>query len=334
MQFDPLPWHRPWLTRAHDLVSSHHHAWLVVGRVGDGAGLAASALAALLLCLQPKDQGACGACPSCRWLAGDVHPDFRALLPDVGDGETVKLPTVKIDVVREALEFMQLSAAGSRGRVLLVDPATALARESANALLKALEEPPPNTRWLLVTSQAERLLPTIRSRALRMTLPRPTHGEARAWLSAQGVTTLDIDALLLRTRGEPLTALALANSGRASAHDAFIRDLLRPGQFPTLHWGAWVEGGGKTEKRERFSDLLQWLADWTSDWSRTRANLLPTVYTDQSDALTQLALRLPLAEALRYHRALLRKRYLPDTTLSARLQCESLLLDYRALFSR
>ena len=334
MEFAPLPWHRAWLARSHDMVSLHHHAWLVVGRAGDGAGQAAASLAALLLCLNPKDQTACGECPSCRWLAGDVHPDFRRLLPDAGDGETVKLPTIKIDVVREALDFMQLSAAGSRGRVLLVDPATALARESANALLKALEEPPPNTRWLLVTSQAERLLPTIRSRALRMTLPRPTHEEARTWMSAQGVPGVDIDALLLRTRGEPLTAQALAKSGRASAHDAFIRDLLRPGQFPTLHWGAWVEGGGKIEKRERFADLLQWLADWTSDWSRARANLLPTVYRDQSDALTQLALHLPLAEALRYHRALLRKRYLPDTTLSARLQCESLLLDYRALFSR
>jgi len=334
MEFSPLPWHRPWLARSHDMVSSHHHAWLVVGRAGDGAGQAAASLAALLLCLNPKDQTACGECPSCRWLAGDVHPDFRRLLPDSGDGETVKLPTIKIDVVREALDFMQLSAAGSPGRVLLVDPATALARESANALLKALEEPPPNTRWLLVTSQAERLLPTIRSRALRMTLPRPTPEEANTWMRAQGVASVDIDALLLRTRGEPLTAVALANSGRASAHEAFVRDLLRPGQFPTLHWGAWVEAGGKNEKRERFTDLLQWLADWTSDWSRARANLLPMVYRDQSEALTQLAAKLPLSEALRYHRALLRKRYLPDTTLSARLQCESLLLDYRALFSR
>ncbi len=334
MEFGSLPWHRAWLAHSHAMVSSHHHAWLVVGRAGDGAGQAAASLAALLLCLNPKDQSACGECPSCRWLAGDVHPDFRRLLPDVGDGETVKLPTIKIDVVRDALDFMQLSAAGTRGRVLLVDPATALARESANALLKALEEPPPNTRWLLVTSQAERLLPTIRSRALRTALPRPTHREARAWMSEQGVPAVDIDALLLRTRGEPLTAGALANSGRALAHDAFIRDLLRPGQFPTLHWGAWVEGGGKTEKRERFAELLQWLADWTSDWSLARANLLPKVYRDQSEALEQLALKLPLAEALRYHRALLRKRYLPDTTLSARLQCESLLLDYRALFSR
>jgi DNA polymerase III subunit delta' len=334
MEFAPFPWHRPWLSHAHDLVSSHHHAWLVVGRAGDGAGQAAAALAALLLCLSPKDHAACGECPSCRWLAGDVHPDFRRLLPDTGDGETVKLPTIKIDVVREALDFMQLSAAGSRGRVLLVDPASALARESANALLKALEEPPPNTRWLLVTSQAERLLPTIRSRALRLPLPRPSQDDARAWMRAQGANTVDVDALLLRTRGEPLTAQALAGSGLAAAHDAFVRDLLRPGQFPTLHWGGWVESGGKLEKRERFANLLQWLADWTSDWSRVRANLLPSVYRDQSEALNQLALRLPLAEALRYHRALLRKRYLPDTTLSARLQCESLLLDYRALFSR
>ena len=102
MEFAPLPWHQAWLARSHDMVSLHHHAWLVVGRAGDGAGQAAASLAALLLCLSPKDQTACGECPSCRWLAGDVHPDFRRLLPDVGDGETVKLPTIKIDVVREA----------------------------------------------------------------------------------------------------------------------------------------------------------------------------------------------------------------------------------------
>ena len=60
------------------------------------------------------------------WLA--THPDFKRLVPDLGDGETVKLPTIKVDAVRDALDFMQLSASAEQGRVLLVDPATALAR--------------------------------------------------------------------------------------------------------------------------------------------------------------------------------------------------------------
>ena len=54
-------------------------------------------------------------------------------------------------------------------------------------MLKALEEPPPNTRWLLVTAQPERLLPTIRSRALKIALPRPDREAASTWLRAQGV---------------------------------------------------------------------------------------------------------------------------------------------------
>jgi DNA polymerase-3 subunit delta' len=263
-----------------------------------------------------------------------VHPDFRKLTPDLGDGETVKLPTIKVDAVREALDFMQLSAAGEQGRVLLVDPATALPRESANALLKALEEPPPNTRWLLVAAQPERLLPTIRSRALKLAVPGPTHPEALAWLHTQGVEASDAESLLQQARGEPLSALTASQSGSGGAREEFVSDLSRPGQLPTLKWGAWVEAGPKAERRERFAAMLRALLDWTSDWARVRTQLAPQVYVAEHAALSGLATGLPLSEALRYHRSLLRKLNLPDTTLSARLQFESLLLDYRALFSK
>lgn len=332
MEFAALHWHSAWLAKARALTSEHHHAWLVVGRTGDGVGHAASALAASLLCHHPKQSLACGQCPSCRWLAGDVHPDFKRLAPDLGDGETVKLPTIKVDAVREALDFMQLSAAGEQGRVLLVDPATALPRESANALLKALEEPPPNTRWLLVAAQPERLLPTIRSRALKIAVPGPARAESLAWLRAQGVSSPE--TLLQQSRGEPLSALAASHSESAGAREEFIHDLLRPGQLPTLKWGAFVEAGPKAERRERFAALLRALLDWTSDWARVRAQLAPLVFVTERAGLLTLASGLPLSEALRYHRVLLRKLNLPDTTLSARLQLESLLLDYRALFSR
>ena len=332
MDFAPLPWHTAWIAQARVLTSKHHHAWLVVGRTGDGVGHAASALAASLLCHQPKKSIACGQCPSCRWLAGDVPPDVKKLAPDLGDGETVKLPTIKVDSVREALNFMQLSAAGEQGRVLLVDPATALPRESANALLKALEEPPPNTRWLLVAAQPERLLPTIRSRALKIAVPGPTQTEALAWLRAQGVSSPE--PLLQQSRGEPLSALAASQSDSGRAREEFVRDLSRPGQFPTLKWGAWVEAGPRAERRERFAGLLRALLDWTSDWARVRTHLLPRVFVAERAGLSTLGPGLPLSEALRYHRVLLRKLNLPDTTLSARLQFESLLLDYRALFSR
>jgi DNA polymerase III subunit delta' len=334
MDYSAFPWHADWLVRARALTSAYHHAWLVVGRTGDGVGQAASALAASLLCAQPVAAVACGQCPSCRWLACDVHPDFRKLAPDAGDGETVKLPTIKVDAVREALEFMQLSAAGEQGRVLLVDPATALPRESANALLKALEEPPPNTRWLLVAAQPERLLPTIRSRALKLAVPAPQPAEAVLWLQGQGLSSVSASVFLQQSRGEPVVALAASMSESGGARDEFVRDLLRPGQLPTLKWGAWLDAGPKAERRERFATLLRILLDWTSDWARVRAQLVPRVFVNEHKGLADLAAQLPMAEALRYHRSLLKKLQLPDTTLSARLQFESVLLDYRALFAR
>ena len=55
----------------------------------------------------------------------------------------------------------------------------------------------------------------------------------------------------------------------------FVHDLLRPGQLPTLKWGAWVESGAKADRRERFTTMLRLLLDWTFDWSRTRASLPP-----------------------------------------------------------
>jgi len=142
------------------------------------------------------------------------------------------------------------------------------------------------------------------------------------------------ETLLQQSRGEPLSALAASLSESGSTREEFVRDLLRPGQLPTLKWGAWVEAGPKAERRERFAALLRTLLDWTSDWARVRTQLSPRVFVSERAGLTALGPGLPLSEALRYHRTLLRKLSLPDTTLSARLQFESLLLDYRALFSR
>lgn len=334
MRVQVLPWHRSWLAQARALVAARHHAWLIVGRAGDGVAEAATALAASVLCSAPVEGAPCGTCPSCRWLAVDAHPDFRALVPDEGDGETVKLPTIKIEPVREALDFMQLSSDGAAGRVLLINPATALSRDSGNAILKGLEEPPANTRWLLVAAQRARLLPTLRSRCLQLAPPRPSSEAARAWLGEQGVAADAIPALLRQARGAPLTALMLAGSEAARAVSDLIEDLQQPRRSWTLKWGAWLDSGAKVDRRERFALMLTVLLDWTADWARVRAAQPPAVHVERRAALAQLAPGLPLAEGLRYHRDLLRKLHLPDTTLSARLQFEAVLLDYRALFSR
>lgn len=334
MNFEGFAWQHEWIAAHRDVVATRHHAWIVSGRDGDGLQAAGSALAASILCGTPSQGVACGECPSCRWLAGDVHPDFVRLAPEESDDDVSRLPIIKIDAARAAVEFMQLSASSARGRVLLVDPASALSRDSANALLKAIEEPPANTRWILMAARPARLLATIRSRSLRLLAPKPTSDQARAWLAANGVASHALDTALMVAHGAPLAALAAADAEMMAARDRFYADLAKPRELPTLAWGTWVEGGAKTERRQRFALLLALLGEWIADWARVRAALPAVSCAAHTTALAALAPKLPLSEALRYHRELLRRLTLPDTTLSARLQMESVLLDYRACFSR
>lgn len=333
MNLEPFPWHREWIAEQREMVRTRHHGWMLVGRDGDGLAQTGLALAASLLCDTPRDGVACGECPSCRWFAGSVHPDFVRLAPEESDDDVARLPTIKADAARDAIAFMELSASTERGRVLLIDPATALSRESANALLKAIEEPPQNTRWILLAARPAKLLPTIRSRVLKLNVPRAEGASALRWLQQEGMNRVDAERALALTDGAPLTALAQSAGDALAVRERFLRDLGNPRELPTLAWGSWVEAGGKSQKRDRFAWLLAVLDDWLVDWGRVRSGLPPKRSNDSLQALRRVAAALPLAEGLRFRRELLRKLYLPDTTLSARLQLEAILLDYRAKFA-
>ena len=171
------------------------NAWLLTGPEGIGKVDFAYSLARALLCDTPLEDGrGCGQCESCRWLASGTHPDFRHLCPEAADegkeegGKSArKLSQIKIEAVREIIEFSQLTAHRHGRRVVLVEPAEKLNLAAANAILKVLEEPPDNTVFLLVADRPQRLLPTIRSRCRKFSLSRPPHEVALAWLKTQGV---------------------------------------------------------------------------------------------------------------------------------------------------
>ncbi len=120
----------------------------------------ARALAAALLCERPGRDGACGRCPSCRYMAGGVHPDYREL--ELQEKEKV----IPVDAVRQRIgaDLYHQPQLGMR-KVYLVD-ADALNEQGQNALLKSLEEPPPYAIFLLTALSARHLLPTIVSRAV------------------------------------------------------------------------------------------------------------------------------------------------------------------------
>jgi DNA polymerase-3 subunit delta' len=120
----------------------------------------------------------CGECQQCRWIAADQHPDVMRLSPEEDS------QYIKIEQVRALIDEMALTAHGSGYKVAIISPAHSLFPHAAQALLKTLEEPPPRTLLLLVTSQPSRLLPTVRSRCSRVRLPGPTRAEAVKFLEA------------------------------------------------------------------------------------------------------------------------------------------------------
>ena len=128
-------------------------------------------------------------CLACNWFAQGNHPDFRLLQPEAlaeegeaDDGkESKKKPSqqITIEQIRGLDEFLNVGTHRGGLRVVLVHPTEAMNRNSANALLKTLEEPAPSTLFLMVSNEPNRLLPTIRSRCQAMPVPLPASGTRR-----------------------------------------------------------------------------------------------------------------------------------------------------------
>jgi DNA polymerase III subunit delta' len=145
------------------------HAMLFVGPAGVGKGLAARTLATALLCQQiPESElDACGECPSCRMMRVGTHPDFLGVARPEGKSE---LPIELLVGSREnrgnegLCHDLALRPMASRRRVAVIHDADRMSNESANALLKTLEEPPAYAVIVLIADDASKILPTIRSR--------------------------------------------------------------------------------------------------------------------------------------------------------------------------
>lgn len=133
------------------------HSYLFEGVAGCGRKKTALALIQALFCKSTSDD-ACGICPSCRKIAGGNHPDIHLLepLPDKRD--------ISIDQLRELQRELSLRPYEAPRKACIIDPAERLNVNSANSLLKTLEEPPGNALIILLTENAGMLLSTVRSR--------------------------------------------------------------------------------------------------------------------------------------------------------------------------
>jgi DNA polymerase III subunit delta' len=213
----------PWIHRQSlSLLAQQGHAWLLQGPSGLGQYALATAMVSAWLCESEHalTKGACGQCGSCHALSVHTHADLFVLMPETVllelgwplsekaqaeiDNKTRKpSKEIRIDAMRDAIEFSQRTNARGRGKAVLVYPAERMNHVTANALLKTLEEPPGEVKFVLASEAAHQLLPTIRSRCLIHTMAWPNHQEAEAWLTQQGFSSEEAMFALRTAGGRP-----------------------------------------------------------------------------------------------------------------------------------
>jgi len=250
---DTLPWLVAPIRAA--LQTRHAHALLLHGPQGVGQFEMALTLAQAWLCEGPGGARPCGACPACRLVQARSHPDLLVLLPPAlreslgweaaagdADGAAAEKTSkakpskeIKVDAVRIAVAFAQTTSARGRGKVIVLHPAERMNGIAANTLLKTLEEPPGDARFVLSCAAPDALLPTIRSRCQAVPLRLPPTDEALAWLVAHGVSQPEV--LLAATGGQPLEALEWHRQGIDAALWTRLPALVRRGDAaPVAGW--------------------------------------------------------------------------------------------------
>ncbi|MET7602533.1 DNA polymerase III subunit delta' [Streptomyces avermitilis] len=195
------------------------HAWLFTGPPGAGRATAARAFAAALQCVSPDR--ALGGIPGCGFCDG-CH---TALLGTHADVTTVAAVGTQIlaDDMRDTVRKSFTSPANGRWQVILVEDAERLNEKSANAVLKAVEEPAPRTVWLLCAPSVEDVLPTIRSRCRHLNLLTPSvDAVADMLVRRDGIEPAAAYAAARATQGHVDRARRLATDPRARERRAAV----------------------------------------------------------------------------------------------------------------
>jgi DNA polymerase-3 subunit delta' len=262
------PWNAPaWeqlLARRENLPQ----ALLIHGPRGIGKLDLARRFAQLILCETAGSREPCGRCDGCRWFLAGQHPDFRQVEPE-SMAAPVELPEdapapskvtkpsqeIKVDQVRELVDFLNIGSHRGKRRMVLFHPAETMNANAANSLLKSLEDPAAGACFLLVSNNSRHLIPTIRSRCISLSLGIPDSAQAQAWLQQEVVP--DASDWLAFAGGAPLLARDYAQSERGERISQVIGLLKQGGRGAVLDWPA--------TDREHIEILAEVLQKWALD---------------------------------------------------------------------
>lgn len=293
------------------------HALLLTGADGIGKHHFAVALAKSLLCEQVDAQDtACGRCKSCRLFESENHPDYSAIMPAEQGG------AIRIDQIRELIEYLGLHSHFSGKRIVLLAPAERMNTAAANSLLKTLEEPQPNTLLLLVTARPTQLPATIRSRCQVIRFEQPDPGLAQDWLSPQLENSGQAANLLSLASGAPLLALEMSTNDTLQNQQRLLADLSGISQGtkdPVATAAAWF--------KDETARPVHWLYMWVCDMIRSRTGVEDFAHNrDLAPTLHSLAQTIDLKRLYAFLDKLVEALRFQNTSANKRLMIEGLLI--------
>ncbi len=279
------------------------HALLLTGTQGQGKMLLACRMVNALLCLDLTESGlACGSCRACHYQQAGTHPDSHLLQPEGSE-------QIKIDQIRALSARMTQTRSVSPYQVTLLTPAERLNRNAANALLKTLEEPPPNAVMILVANQTDRLPATLKSRCQRIHISSSPTARVRQWLiDTAPCNEADADVALRVNQQAPLAALSFVTSQSLPRYQSFEQDLLKvlsARQDPVTLVQEWVDQDAQ--------EIIGW---WVA--------MLRNAAWSQVDALPE-----QVARRHQFYQRLLQTRRLLESPVRKDQLYESLLIDWQ-----
>ena len=240
-----------------------HHAWLLAGPKGVGKASFAHAAARRVLAeaagppfdlpgIESDDDH-----PIVRLVEAGSHPDMRSLERLVNEKTGSLARNISVDQVRGLADLFELSPAMSDWRVAVIDGVDDLEASGANALLKMLEEPPPNSLFFLVSHAPGRLLPTIRSRCRRLDFHKLGDDAMTSILAvhAPDLGAAERDRIIAMSFGSAGRALAFAELGLAELEDAALA-ILRQGDPTNARRSDLASELGRKGAAERFAAFL------------------------------------------------------------------------------
>ena len=364
----------PWLEAIWDGISlsAFPNAVLLHGQSGIGKFEFSIALAKALLCESETAAKPCNQCEACHWFDSGNHPDFIALVPethrkllphgdfesdmdspkkqkasqadDDGDApEKKEKKSISIEDARGAIEGLSIGSHRGGNRVILVYPLEMLRADSANTLLKSLEEPPSNTIFILLADRLDRALPTIRSRCRLLSAPRPDRATGLQWLRNQlnqipglKIADTDIESIYDEQGGAPYAVLdsLMTRHNKDEKDELTIAIQASKYLLQAMSQGArinWLDAAEKTQKA-RYSFLLATMQSWVSDLQSSAQMGEPRYYPKHEAAIKLLAQQIRLPKLLRFWKSLIQARRHENHPLATRIQLEALLSQYQQVF--